>query len=307
MTKLLHGLGRNFLPSSVKLSLVRFYDRVSIQVMLWRYALDYYLLRKTPVIVFQMGKVGSTSVYEGLVQQGVLTTQAHSLDLPRLEQQIREGIIRFWDRKDRWAVGQWWFAKHVVPGKRPYKIITLVRDPLQMNVSGYFENLRRFTGLKNVLSQMSIMDLQRDFIDNHSQSEYPYTWFDAKMKAVLGVDVFAHPFPAEQGYTTIHEGQIDLLILRTDLPDEQKVSLIRDFLGLAEYSLPAANRGDQKAYAEAYRAFKETLVLPSEVIERAITSRLVQHFFTSDEIVEMHETWQHQELPEPLSVPTASE
>ncbi|MCA9914637.1 MAG: hypothetical protein KC496_14895, partial [Anaerolineae bacterium] len=77
---------------------MRFYDRLSIQMMLWRYALDYYLLRKTPVIVFQMGKVGSTSVYEGLVQQGVLTTQAHSLDLSRIEQQIREGIIRFWDR-----------------------------------------------------------------------------------------------------------------------------------------------------------------------------------------------------------------
>src|SRR5207248_1499837 len=68
-------------------------------------------------------------------------------------------------------------------------------------------------------------------------------WFDDEYKAVLGIDVYAHPFPREAGFLRIDSGPYEVLLMRHDLDDRVKEKCLASLVGVPRVSLAPKNVG----------------------------------------------------------------
>ncbi len=243
-----------------------------------------------PVIVYQMGKVASTSVTASLRRtKGLPVFQVHRLcgkDIQAMNERRRAKGLAMLPVD---AVGAK-LAEQIIDAKRPAKIITLVREPIGRNISAYFENLidthRRLEANENIAT----IELIDHFLANYRHS-IPLTWFDDEFKKALGIDVYAFPFEPEVGYTTISSPQFDILILRCDLPDETMAACIGDFVGIKDFRLVQKNISKEKSYGVQYNEFKKNIRLPQTYVEEMLTSRFCVHFFAADELDALHTKW----------------
>jgi len=237
--------------------------------MLW---FERRLRKATPVIVFQMGKVGSSSLYKSLVRQypGVVE-QLHSLAANHPKPKAR--------RLYRWAVTD----------RQPVHLISLTREPIGRNISAFFENFARDTGCAYRESKFSVLDLQRLFLVNY-RHDLPLRWFDTQIRGNFGIDVYANPFPAS-GIATYVKDNVRLLVMRSELPDHEKSAAVSEFLGLPSLELENANIGEQKDYANTYRTFRKEVVLPADYVTRMCESKYFNHFYPRETVESVRARW----------------
>jgi len=227
-----------------------------------RFGISRRLKAAAPVLVYQMGKVGSTSLQSSLKKTWPgLTIHTHTVarDLERNKRDTR--IV--YDR--------------VIQTGGPLFVISPVRDPLGRNVSAFFQNFERITGVKYDESTFSVEELIRIFLQKFNH-EMPLGWFDKHFKPILGLDVYDYDF-SSSGVQVIHHSNIKLLLMRCELPDCVKESAVREFLNLPSFLLANANVGSQKDYAKTYEAFREAFVPPDWLITKMYESRFFNHFY----------------------------
>lgn len=233
---------------------------------------------RNPVLVLTMGRVGSTAAFravDGLV--GVEPLHIHHLHPGTLAALAPRG------RREA--------ARHVRDGYRalelleasdgPVKIITLVRDVVERNLSVGFARLRRMgesDGLVQLVDDARVTAQAWSSVDVNM----PDRWFDLEIRETLGIDVFARPFPPV-GHTRCREGRYDLLVMRSDLPDVVKSGAVSDLLGQAvaiTQSNSKTREGGQ--LGELYDRFRKSAPLTDADLKKAAESKLMQHFFAVD-------------------------
>lgn len=107
-------------------------------------------------LVHSMGRVGSRSIYYGLLRAGYETYHLHYMrDNPELWRYVRQ---------------------------RGVKVISPIREPVRRNISAFFQNYYHKRPLH-----------LRDFLYQYPH-EIPLEWFDQEFKKWWGVDVYAEPF-----------------------------------------------------------------------------------------------------------------
>ena len=259
----------------------------------WRVArrLDLLALRgKEPVIVFQMGKVGSTSVASSFPTQGhPVSVQTHHLHRPRIE------AAKDWSRTRGLPIRAHFFhadaaARRVVEKGRPFKLITLVREPVGRSVSNFFHNFERFVGVPLAESTHSVEELT-EILVAHEHELDEGRWFQREFEPALGVDVYAHPFDHQAGTQVIPSGRGEILVLRLETPDAAKEAAIADFLGEDDFTLATANVGDAKEYGEGYQRFRAHAVLPRDFLLRKLTTPYATHFYSDEERADIRDRW----------------
>ena len=180
-----------------------------------------YLPAGMPILVYQMGKVGSSSVTASLKARGVESTfHVHRMD-PDNIRSVRQGHAR----RNRSPLDERHgelLYRYVIAKRRPGKVITLVREPISRNVSAFFENFTTFTGVAYEDSGFTTDQIIDIFIREYDHS-VPLSWFDVELKKTLGIDIFEHPFPFEAGYATIANGALDLLLITAETDDPTKI------------------------------------------------------------------------------------
>lgn len=228
--------------------------------------------RHVPVLVYQMGKVASTSVYVSLrrVYPG-LVLHAHSFMGRHQDAQMRS------------------LYKRTIFDHRPLNAIVLIREPIGRNVAAFFENFERFTGVKYSQSHLSLMELKDIFLNKYPHW-LPLGWFDYHINVNLGIDVYDRPFP-EHGFVTFGLENIRLLVMRCEMDDALKISAIKEFLGLSDFELCNQNVGSQKEYAELYKRFKAEVRLPAWYVTMMCESRYFKHFYSSALIESVRQKW----------------
>jgi hypothetical protein len=242
-----------------------------------------------PVIVYQMGKVASTSITASLRRlRGLPVFHVHRLCRENIEALNARREQKEFTRLPVDAVGAK-LAELVIDAGRPAKIITLVREPIGRNISAYFENLEERHGYK-VYEQKSIASLIEDFLVRYPHSQ-PLTWFDKEFKKALGIDIYEFPFPLETGFSTISTAQFDVLVLRCDLPDDVKARCVGEFIGRSDFRLIQKNVSRDKPYAKQFLDFKENIRLPQAYVEKMLTSRFCCHFFGAEERDALRAKW----------------
>jgi hypothetical protein len=268
--------------------------------------------RNKPILlVYQMGKVGSTSVERSLKAAGLEYAVFHIHVLTdrgiRWEEKWYYGNSPKLLRRSLWPKTKHLFASHYLKGRlkaggrehnKP-QVVTLVRDPIARNISSLFQNLDRYgpnlqgnssdETQPNKTPNSSITSHLTGYSD--SFYPYPYDWFELECKEALGVDVLGCEFAKEKGYQIYRGDRADTLLLKLESLDESGPAAFKEFLGIENLPLVRSNEAMSKTYSSKYREFLQTVRLPVEYIENQYRNNPVDHFYTNAEIDAFRQRW----------------
>jgi hypothetical protein len=248
------------------------------------------------IIVFQMGKVGSSTIYESLKSSKFAGSVFHVHHMTEDVLGKTEKIYTSQNievprhlRDSRFLLNE--LAKDL--NGRKWAIISLVREPIARNISAFFQNIELpfpDFNFQNYDSAVKIQELVERFLQKYPH-DIPLRWFDRQMKPVFGIDVYESDFPKTKGYK-IYRGQLtDLLVVRLESLTECAEEAFGTFLNMDQFVLLNANTSNKKNYYNVYRKFVDSIKLPSEYIEKMYSSKYVQHFYTEEEICHFLSKW----------------
>lgn len=201
-------------------------------------------MAKKVIYVYQMGKVGSSSV-------------AHSLR-----------------KLNAFDVKQVHYLGGPIAISQSLKVITMTRDPISRNISGFFQNFEKVTGTPFAKASHSIKDLTRMFLDKYYH-DVPLEWFDLEFKKNTGIDVFNYPF---DGHSIIG----NCLVFRAEITDGGKEIHIRKFLGNNNFKMIRTGMASLATYGKVYSQFVKQVKLPKSYLNRFLGSQYVTHFYSDE-------------------------
>jgi hypothetical protein len=237
-----------------------------------------------PIVVFAMAKSGSTAVAVAVRAAGFGPVfHVHDLDPDFLQEEERQYYwsgrpARVWDAQSLLA--------RTPTTDAPWRVVSLVRDPIAQSVSAFFQpGVRR-----GYVHPNSTVGSLLETFDN--RLEYlPLHWFESHLQPAFGIDVYASEFDPEKGYEIIETPEVKLLLLRCEGFNVAPHALA-ELLGMTRpIDVPWANVGAEKEYGKLYGPFIEAVRPAPEVIERTYSSRLVQHFYSPEEIERFRSKW----------------
>lgn len=231
------------------------------------------LEKQIPLLIYQMGKVASVSVYQAILKQyaGVVV-RSHFFSENDSDWRVR-------------ALYRW-----VKYENGPLRVISLTREPIERNISAFFQNFKRDTGVPYYRNDYSIDELRSIFLKKNDHN-VPLTWFQNSVYHNFEIDVYAKPFPRE-GFQQYSKDNIELLVIRSEIDNTIKIEAISKFLGLNDLSIKQKNVGHKKDYARTYDEFLDQVKLPRDYIEMMCESQYYRHFYSSDDIHASKRRWE---------------
>jgi hypothetical protein len=228
-----------------------------------------------PVLIYQQGRVGSTSVFWTLSRLGLPNPIIHVHELS--EEGIDGTLGRKWD-----ALRTLWRTEASDPRARLFDHYTLLRD-----IAHYrsFRRLRRIIDAPAPL-RWKIITHVRDSVEREI-SNYVFQCLPAQR----GIDVFSHPFDPERGFALIRSDAADVLVFRLESLSASFSEAVREFLGVEGASLVDQNRAVEKPYAAIYAAFLDRLRLNPALCRRVYESKLCRHFYSDLEREQLLRRW----------------
>lgn len=257
-----------------------------------------------PLLIYQMGKVGSSSVYESLRHAGIGHSLFHvhqlsdkgikrkqdwlahfdALSLPWMEEGLRASReLRSWIDDSRERV--------------PWKIITLTRDPVSMKISSFFENIavyrREVLDAAGALDPVRVMSALRRyaFHDYEENRDYTCSWFQDELETVFGIDVFSVPYDFSRGYTILRRENVGVLVIRLEDLQRSFAPAMEDFLGAPGLKLAQVNAAAGKSSWPQYQAVLREFTLPAELFDRIYSSRYARHFYPPEDRERARARW----------------
>ncbi len=254
-----------------------------------------------PILVFQMGRVGSNSVEHSLRN----AYRSLSLNVPVLHAHYMSNYEEVEARAKQDLPDPTLFIRDLQLAKEMRKqlvedpdapmlqVISLVRDIVARNVSTFFYALPEFIpdwerGFKN--NTLSVEYLHEVFLSKKSYEMTALNWFDEQMKPVFDIDVYESPFPKDLGYNIYSSSKANLLVMRLENLNHCANHAIQHFLGLHNFELSRVNTGEERKTGELQRLFKSR-PLPLEYVQRMYNSKLSRHFYTDSELDAFTQYW----------------
>jgi len=249
-----------------------------------------------PVVVFTMGKTGSTAIARAVQDAtGRRVFQVFRLVSDRLaEAEARyragarppfPGALHLWESE--------YLLEHLPTRDEPWTVITTVREPVAQAVSAFFHG----GGRRGVLGAATGTG---DLVETLLAEQWvraPVRWFDREFAPALGVDVFVHPFDPALGHAEIATPSVRVLLLRQENLEGAPAVLGR-FLGRAgPVPVPARNEAAGREYAAQYREFLAGVRLPAAVLDQAYSSRYARHFYADEELERFRQRWSEGPAP----------
>lgn len=254
-----------------------------------------------PILVYQMGKVGSSTVAASL--------KASEIDNPVFHIHFMTAAGLFRKLREYQRAGLLWSARanHAFTGLglaarrrlfRPdrWLVITGVRDPIARGISSLFQTA---TYRHPELCTQGVPEVQAvlDFLHRHMRQgdrlvESTYRWLDRELKRALEIDPYEHPFDREQGYAIVESEDIRLLTYRLEDLGERLSTALAAFLE-TESSLPTVSRnvGSDKEYAARYRQVTRQFRLPEDRLRSLYDHRFMAHFYGPGGTERLIERW----------------
>jgi len=147
-----------------------------------------YFKRYVPILIYQMGKVGSTTILKSLRDYGVNPVyHIHSMNIQNIKMKKEE----FKDKGPPYGTPPKHLDKYkklrpILKENRSVKIISLVREPIWRNISGFFQNLPKYISKEKRRKDLSY--LEKIFFRDYDRHDRPEKWFDREIKEVIGME-----------------------------------------------------------------------------------------------------------------------
>ena len=268
--------------------------------------------KEPPLLIYQMGKVGSKTIRSSLraIKFDRPVFHVHFLTPDRVERTEKE-------RRKYLGTEKMGLLRHVwqyqylrkrmesgLDGEKKWKIVTLTREPIGRNIATFFENLRMqppdsggryrvqsdYYGIEGVFTMEDTDELMRLFFER-LYHDRPLVYFDEEIKSVFGIDVFASEFPIAQGYKVYEGERADVLLIRLESLNDCARDAFKEFLNIEGFTLMNENIGSEKAYAPLYKKLKDSIILPEAYVDRMYTSKYTRHFYSEEEIARFRAKW----------------
>jgi hypothetical protein len=288
-----------------------FYPSAKAMYM-WRMGRTYNRYDHGPVLVLQMGKVGSKSVQAGLEAQVLDRPIYHAHFLSRERTARTEKQRRKFFRTDRhsYLMRPWLnqfllqtFEEH--KDKHTWKLITLTREPVGRNISAFFENLEvvpckadgefeissDYYQIQPTIVSVDDTDTLAQLFFERAQHDSPLRFFDREIRDIFEIDVLGSGFPIEKGYGIYSSERADLLVLKLESLAHCADAALAEFLDIDEFRVINRNIGAKKVYAPLYDAFKRNANIDSEYADTLYNSEYMRTFYSDAEIAAARANW----------------
>ena len=282
--------------------------RARYHYRLHRESLQY---KEPPLLIYQMGKVGSKTIRCSLESSKLDRPifHVHFLTPDRVEKTEKERRKYLGTEKEHLLKHVWQYQylhkqlKRIPSGKK-WKIVTLTREAIGRNISTFFENLQvepldsgdryriqsDYYGFEGVFAMENMDELIQLFFERLHHNR-PLVFFDQELRGVFGIDVFASEFPISRGYKVYQGERVNVLLIRLESLNDCARDAFEEFLNIEGFTLINVNIGGEKAYAPLYKKFKESIILPGAYVERMYTSKYMRHFYSEEEIARFRARW----------------
>lgn len=245
--------------------------------------------KQKPILIYSMGKVGSLSLYHSIKKQiNRPIFHLHNLKKESIEWEYQTCRAKGWWPNSR-NPGALIYEKKIQTNQ-PVSLITTIREPIERNISAFFEVFRYYNKMNAADYDGDISFLQEQFLELVPH-DYPLVWLDEELKAMLKIDVFKTPFDTQKKYQKYESKNLDLLLFRVDLSDAGKEMQLNKFLRTTTLKLTRHNVGAQKDYADLYQTFKTNLNLPQNYVEQMLSSKYCCHFYSLEERQSLFDKW----------------
>ena len=269
-------------------------------------------LSGSPLIIIQMGKVGSKSVKRTLdaLDLDMPIYHSHLLTKARIAETEKKRKKFFRTSRESYLKRPWlnqFLRTQIDKGlvDKKWKLITLTRDPVARNLSTFFENLE-----VRLLNDNDEFVIESDYYDIHAltvtsddvqvltelfhdrvKHDSPLEFFDRELKGVFGVDVYGSEFPKSKGYKIYNDKIADVLLIRLEDLDYRAPEAFKEFLDIDNFILKHENIGSNKNYSAIYARFKREIYLSETYLDKFYNSKYMRHFYTEEEINTLREKW----------------
>ncbi len=229
------------------------------------------------VLVFQMGKVGSSSIERALVELGVNIIHLHKITNSNVYFYNPEIIDRFKRFRGRLLH----FFVNMIIKRKKCKVITIVRDPMSRTLSQMFHHLDLliYTHNKNdSRNEVSAYKLFQNIFLNDININYTDQWMNHEFNRALGVEYLHCDFNKELGYGNIDTEKKKILILRFESLNQLE-SVVAKFVGLREFKFSKVNRAKNKWYGDLYGNFKSEFKVSNSIFNKMYETGFYRKFY----------------------------
>ncbi len=238
------------------------------------------------ILIYQMGKVGSTSILLGLRHEIPLGKIRHTHFLS--DKWLKE-ILPGAKMKHREQIDYGIDLQHQLNTTRKrLKIITLVREPVSRWYSNFFENADAITG-------KPFKEITKDDLINYLEIgdiSFPEKWIRTEFNPFLGIDLLKSPFRKKDGFTIIEYPNFDLLCIKTEKLNNCYKRAFKEFLGIDFKQLPSANRStDKSSHLKSLHESGKSLVPSFIDLDKVYESAYCHHFYSTEELKGFRENW----------------
>lgn len=212
-----------------------------------------------------MGKTGSSFIYRSIQDYGRNVLHCHVLS----------------------SLGEHADDVYNLLNAKSAKIISFIRDPVARQISAMWQN---FWNMERYSDEAEFTEIENYYFEK-GNIEKIFNWFEWEVKNVLKIDVLAHPFDQEKGYSIIKQENIEFLIMRTDRLNDLE-QIVGEFLGINQFQLRQANSGKEKPYRFAMQAYKESFAISRKELEDIYKkNEYVRHFYSEQEREQLYQKW----------------
>ena len=227
------------------------------------------------VLVYQMGKVASSSIRKTLQKSGFKVRHFHYFNWDFIGQ----------EKSTKSALG----IDDIKAQK--VKIVTLTRDPVARNISAFFQNIEVFTGPS--AAETDVSQLIEAFLSKYHHL-IPLNWFDEEFRTYTGVDVYEHKFDKDLGYSKILQDDVQVLLIKSEVSDTTKLLALNNFLcggGRQISKMETSNQALDKTYSVLYKKFIGSVTFDTPYLEMMYGSQYAKHFYSDKEIETFISRW----------------
>ena len=256
--------------------------------------------RSNPLIVYQMGKVGSEALEASLLacelQRPLYRVHAmvkENIDIGLMQANVTSK--EYFKRSKTDFIGLH-LGNQIRRDLRKHKwqVVTMVRDPVAQNVSTFFQIMDLLVSNYSerlARKDISIEELSEKFLELFPPDNIFVNWFDKELGKLFEVDVFEKPFDKEKGVSRWSWPNLDLLVIRLEDFDQVASTELQKFIDIDGFEIKKKNLSSTKIYHDLYTKFRTEASFPEAYLDGVYGSRLARHFYTNQELASFRSAW----------------
>jgi len=249
------------------------------------------LYKGDAIFVYQMGKVGSSSIESSLELAGIKSFHLHTLFGATSNYNFDYGNNGFF-RGIKFGLLRSLYKKALTSGNK-VKIISLMRDPIGRNISTLFQELPRMLyleSLKNNREEKCANETLSHLFDLYVNEKIPIQWFSNEFKYSTGIDILKYEFDKERGYLELKEGNVEVLLLTAEKLNDN-IEVFNGFVGLDTQAFISSNTSRKKWYAELYLGYLNSYQPTSQTLDDLYNNEILRYFYSKEDLKKLRSKW----------------